>query len=113
MIRLTRAAFLALAPAAALVTLLLTASVRPSFALINESSSLPKGVYVRSVGGKTARGAIVVIEQPAAVRPYLDRLGVPSHVRLIKRVAAAGGRPGLFRRAQPSCAGPDSRGARS
>jgi len=61
--------------------------------LINESPSLPKGLYVRTLGASPARGAIVALAQPEAVRPYLSRLGMPSDVRLIKRVAGMPGDP--------------------
>ena len=91
MISLTRAALLALPPAAAVVALLLAATVRPALALINESPSLPKGLYLRDLDGEPVRGAIVAINQPAAVRPYLARMGMPPNVLLIKRIAAIGG----------------------
>lgn len=91
MISLTRAALLALAPAAALVSLLLAATVQPALALINESPSLPRGLYLRDLRGEPVTGAIVAIDQPASVRPYLARLGMPAKVRLIKRVAASAG----------------------
>ena len=60
-------------------------------ALINESPSLPKGVYVRTAAAEISRGEVVAIRQPAVVRPYLARQGMPPEVRLIKRVAATGG----------------------
>lgn len=63
---------------------------RPAVALINESPSLPRGLYLRS-GEDVGRGSIVAIVQPEALRPYLKRLGMPSEVLLIKRVAAVGG----------------------
>lgn len=86
-----RAALLALAPAAALVFLLLAATIRPALALINESPSLPTGLYLRDLGGAPSTGAIVTIDQPASVRAYLARSGMPPTVRLIKRVAAVDG----------------------
>lgn len=91
MISLTRSALLCSPPAAALVALLLATTVRPALVLINESPSLPKGVYVRALGGAPVRGAIVAIEQPTSVRPYLTDLGMPPEVRLIKRVGAVNG----------------------
>jgi type IV secretory pathway protease TraF len=63
----------------------------PAMALVNESPSLPKGVYVREPGGTLDRDAIVAIPQPAEIRPYLSGLGMPADVLLIKRVAAVGG----------------------
>ena len=63
----------------------------PALALVNESPSLPKGVYVRQPGRAPDRDAIVALPQPAAVQPYLAGLGMPPEIRLIKRVAAVGG----------------------
>lgn len=91
MISLTRSICLALVPAAALVSLMLAATIQPALALINESPSLPRGLYLRDVGGEPVRGAIVAIDPPTSVRPYLAALGMPAKVRLIKRVAASSG----------------------
>lgn len=63
----------------------------PALALVNESPSLPKGVYVRQPGGTAERNAIVAVPQPRAIQPYLSGLGIPAEVLLIKRVAAVGG----------------------
>lgn len=63
----------------------------PALALVNESPSLPKGVYVRQPGGTPNREAIVAVPQPMAIRPYLSGLGMPAEVLLIKRVVAVGG----------------------
>uniref|UniRef100_UPI0025BD2A68 S26 family signal peptidase n=1 Tax=Brevundimonas sp. TaxID=1871086 RepID=UPI0025BD2A68 len=63
----------------------------PALALVNESPSLPKGVYVRQPGETPDRDAIVAVPQPKAVQPYLSRLGMPAEILLIKRVAAVGG----------------------
>ena len=63
----------------------------PALALVNESPSLPKGVYVRQPGGTPDRDAIVAVPQPRAIQPYLFGLGMPAEVLLIKRVAAVGG----------------------
>lgn len=63
----------------------------PAVALVNESPSLPKGVYVRQPGGTPDRDAIVAVPQPKIIQPYLSRLGMPAEVLLIKRVAAVGG----------------------
>lgn len=62
----------------------------PAFALVNESPSLPRGLYLRT-GATVERGAVVAIAQPAAARAYLMRLGMPGDVLLLKRVAAVGG----------------------
>jgi len=61
-------------------------------ALINESPSLPRGLYLR-IGAAIEPGAVVAVPQPAVVRPYFERLGVPGDVALLKRVAAVGGEP--------------------
>ena len=60
----------------------------PTLALVNESPSLPRGLYVREFTGQVSPGAIVAAPQPGAARAYLGDLGMPAHVLLIKRVAA-------------------------
>lgn len=62
----------------------------PALALVNESPSLPVGLYIRT-GKKVVRGTVVALPQPAAARSYLSALGMPGDVLLIKRVAAMGG----------------------
>lgn len=83
-----RAALAALA-----LSTLIAASAAASRAtplLINESSSLPRGVYVLWPD-EVERGSTVALPQPVAARAYLSGLGMPSQVLLIKRVAAMGG----------------------
>jgi len=63
----------------------------PAAVLVNESPSLPKGVYIRAFGKPPEPGSIVAVSQPASVRAYLRNLGMPADVRLIKRVAATAG----------------------
>ncbi|MBU2031166.1 MAG: S26 family signal peptidase [Alphaproteobacteria bacterium] len=63
----------------------------PALALVNESPSLPKGVYFRQPGEGPDRNAIVAVPQPRVARPYLSGLGMPQDILLIKRVAAVGG----------------------
>lgn len=63
---------------------------RPALALINESPSLARGVYLRT-GEGVSPGAVVAAPQPGVARPYLARLGMPGKVLLLKRVAAVGG----------------------
>jgi type IV secretory pathway protease TraF len=58
--------------------------------LINETPSLPRGLYVRSLA-PPAPGGVVAVRPPAAVRPYLASLGAPAEARLLKRVAAGPG----------------------
>lgn len=63
----------------------------PAPLLVNESPSLPKGIYWRAFGHDTSSGSIVALAQPARVQPYLRSLGFPTDVLLIKRVVAVGG----------------------
>jgi len=81
----------ALAAAAVLASVATAANRLPSVVLVNESPSLPKGVYARVPGGQIARGATVAIPQLAGSRAYLGSLGMPARVLLLKRVAAVGG----------------------
>lgn len=62
-------------------------------AIINETPSMQKGLYVRTGDAqKLKRGAIVAMPMPKAARDYLvDKLGYPSDTLLIKRVV---GMPG-------------------
>lgn len=63
----------------------------PTLALVNESPSVPRGLYVRTFDSQPARGAMVALPQPGEARPYLAALGMPSEVRLLKRAAAIEG----------------------
>ena len=58
--------------------------------LINETPSLPRGLYFRS-WAPPAPGKIVAVAPPAAVRLYLASVGAPPAARLLKRVAAGPG----------------------
>ena len=69
----------------------LLASEAPAPALINESPSVPRGLYLRDFGADPGRGDMVALRQPRAARSYLAGLGMPADVRLLKRVAAVGG----------------------
>lgn len=60
-------------------------------AIVNESPSLPRGLYLRLIGGTPNVGDIVALPAPALARPYLTRLGMPRDVLLLKRVAAVEG----------------------
>ncbi|WP_313454265.1 S26 family signal peptidase [Brevundimonas sp.] len=71
--------------------LALAAQETPALALVNESPSVPRGLYTRMVGARPDRGALVAVDQPDAARPYLSSLGMPPDVKLIKRVAAERG----------------------
>jgi conjugative transfer signal peptidase TraF len=62
-------------------------------AIINETPSMQKGLYVRNGNGKDLkRGEIVAMPMPTSARDYLvDTLGYPADTYLIKRVAALPG----------------------
>lgn len=81
----------ALAAAVLLASLATAADSLPALALINESPSLPRGVYARVENGAIVPGSVVAIPQPAASRAYLGSLGMPADILLLKRVAAIGG----------------------
>ena len=81
------------AGAAAIALLALTSRAAPPLAYVNESPSLPKGLYLRRLDPSLRRGVVVVVAQPPAVRGYLAGLRMPGDVRLIKRVVAVGGDP--------------------
>lgn len=89
--RVRALALWAAVPLCALVGLGALAGRTEPLALVNESPSLPRGLYVRDPAARPDRGAVVAFAQPQRVRPYLRRLGMPADVRLIKRVAAVGG----------------------
>ena len=63
----------------------------PAVALVNESPSLPRGLYLRDPGAAARPGVTVAFPQPPAARRYFQTLGMPPQVLLIKRVAAGGG----------------------
>lgn len=89
-----------LGAAAGLLALAIAAALTPGRpAVINESTSLPRGLYIAS-GREIGRGSIVMLQQPDAARRYLVRLGVPADLPLLKRVA---GLPG-----DPVCASPNT-----
>ncbi len=66
----------------------LLANDGPALALINESPSVPRGLYIRVIGAEPRRGDTVALPQPALARAYLGGLGMPADVRLLKRIAA-------------------------
>ena len=88
----TRRRWMALAVAVPVLALAARVAGRPpTLVLVNESPSLPEGLYLRAHGGQAVRGAIVAVPQPGEARPYLAGLGMPAGALLLKRVAASGG----------------------
>jgi conjugative transfer signal peptidase TraF len=81
----------AVAAIAALTGLGLMANAMPPLALLNESASLPKGIYLRSFDQTPRRGAVVAVQPPPEARRYLASLGMPASVPLLKRIAAVSG----------------------
>ncbi|WP_122465630.1 S26 family signal peptidase [Brevundimonas lutea] len=65
----------------------------PDIALVNESPSVPRGLYLRDPAAVVRRGDMVAIPQPADARPYLASLGLPAEIRLLKRAAGVAGDP--------------------
>lgn len=59
--------------------------------VINESRSLPRGLYLRAPHRRPSPGAIVVARPPASARAYLASLGIAPRARLLKRIAGVGG----------------------
>ncbi len=82
---------MALAAAALLAGVATAADSLPAVALVNESPSLPRGIYARVPSKTIPLGSVVAIPQPAGSRAYLGSLGMPADVLLLKRVAAVGG----------------------
>jgi len=75
----------------ALAALGLTVHALPPLALVNESLSIPRGLYLRAVDQHPGSGAIVAVTPPPDARRYLAALGMPAATPLLKRVAATGG----------------------
>lgn len=88
---MTRAPVLAACAAvAAGVAALSPASRGPAPLVVNESASLPRGLY-RLTDRPPVVGAVVALRQPPSARAYLSGLGAPGDMRLLKRVMARGG----------------------
>lgn len=78
---------------AALALLLLVGAAAygsPTPALINESRSLPRGLYLRT-WTKPHRGAVVALKPPPWAQDFLRGQGAPEDLRLLKRIAAVPG----------------------
>jgi conjugative transfer signal peptidase TraF len=63
----------------------------PDPVLVNETPSLPKGLYLRVPDKAPRRGSVVAIAQPRNAQAYLATLHMPVEVKLLKRVVAAPG----------------------
>lgn len=88
----TRNGWLAILAASAVAGLTaIVADGLPAVALVNESRSLPRGLYLRRFGAAAERGAIAAARQPVEARAYLADLGAPADMLILKRVAAVGG----------------------
>ncbi len=66
------------------------AAAPPGLLLVNETPSLPRGVYA-PIPGTPGRGSIVALRAPPVASAYLRGLGAPADLQLLKRVAAEGG----------------------
>lgn len=64
---------------------------QPPLVVINESPSVPRGLYLRHPESPPTVGRLVTVEPPVSARPYLASLGVPAGMRLLKRVSGVGG----------------------
>ena len=80
-----------LGPVLGLAALASAAAAASGVLLINESPSLPQGLYWRTAAAAPGLGDIVALEPPRAARRYLTGLGMPPTVKLLKRVAAVQG----------------------
>ena len=78
-------------PAGALLALAATSAAASGALLVNESPSLPEGLYRRVERGAPRPGDVVALEPPAEARAYLAGLGMSRTVKLLKRVAATEG----------------------
>lgn len=74
-----------------LAALALASQASPRLAVINETPSLPRGLYVRVPAARPERGAVVALAPPPTTQAYLAGLGMPQRARLLKRIAATGG----------------------
>lgn len=77
----------------ALSALALASQSAPRPLLINESPSLPLGLYLRLPRERPKVGTIVAAHPPSSARRYLSTLKAGPHARLLKRVVAASGEP--------------------
>lgn len=83
-----------LKPAALSGLFLLTVSALwtpPPVFLVNESHSLPRGLYLRDFGARTRPGAVVALRPPPAAGSYLGALKRRADGLLLKQIAALPG----------------------
>lgn len=74
----------------ALAALGLASQSGVKLAIINESPSLPRGLYLRAPTDLHV-GSVVAAPAPAGARAYLTKLGFPPSTLLLKRIAAVEG----------------------
>lgn len=74
----------------ALAALGLASQSGVKLAIVNESPSLPKGLYLRRPSNLSV-GEIVALPPPASARAYLASLRFPPSILLLKRIAAVEG----------------------
>jgi type IV secretory pathway protease TraF len=75
------------APLAALAVFGVVIHATGPIAIVNETPSLPRGLYVRTAES-ISHGAVVAFAQPPQARAYLETLGYPEGAYLLKRVVA-------------------------
>lgn len=74
------------------VSFLALAQAHRGFFLVNDTSSEPPGLYVRSVGDPIRRGGLVAFMAPSPAFPYADQRSAFLHrTPIIKAVAAMAG----------------------
>lgn len=78
------------APVLALGAIGIVSAIAKPLAIVNETPSLPRGLYVRTAEPIT-HGAIVAFPQPAKARAYLAALDYPASAYLLKRVTTLAG----------------------
>lgn len=64
---------------------------RGKLLVVNESPSLPMGLYLRRGPGPASPGDVVAVRPPPAAHAYLRTLGIRPGARLLKRIAAVRG----------------------
>lgn len=87
---MTQAGILWCGAVTALALMGVVAATAPAPLLVNESASVPRGLY-RRTAESVAAGRIVAVVPPPGARAYLASLGAGPDARLLKRVVASSG----------------------